>query len=67
MKMPENTPAEPAPAPEALTEEQRHRLVQVAAYYIAQSRNFQNGDPVEDWRQAEREIDRLAGTGDDRA
>lgn len=65
MKMPKSTVAEPPPASAlgALTEEQRQRLVQVAAYYIAQGRNFQNGDPAEDWRQAEREIDRRAETG----
>jgi hypothetical protein len=35
----------------------RHNLIAEAAYYRAQRRGFQNGDPVEDWLAAEAEID----------
>lgn len=34
----------------------QHRLVSESAYYRAQSRNFEGGDPVEDWLAAEKEI-----------
>ena len=39
-----------------LTGEQRHRAVCEAAYYIAEQHNFE-GDPVQYWLEAEREID----------
>src|SRR6266496_6825092 len=38
---------------------QRHRMIEEAAYYRAQQRNFQEGDPMRDWLEAEREINRL--------
>jgi hypothetical protein len=41
---------------------QREQMVAEAAYYIAEHRDFQGGDPTADWLQAEREIDlRLGG------
>jgi hypothetical protein len=42
-----------------LAPEQRRYYVEVAAYYIAERRGFQGGSAMEDWAQAEREIDRL--------
>lgn len=39
--------------------ERRNHFVEVAAYYIAERRGFADGDPGEDWAQAEMEIDRL--------
>jgi len=42
----------------AITSEQRERMIAEAAYYIAEHRNFQGGDPGQDWLQAEAEIDR---------
>ena len=49
---PETTSQSPSP------EERRHRIEQ-AAYFRAQQRGFNGGDPVEDWLAAEREINRL--------
>jgi hypothetical protein len=40
-----------------LTPEERYRAIAEAAYYKAQHRGFQGGDPGEDWREAEAEID----------
>jgi hypothetical protein len=36
-----------------LTDEQRRELIAVAAYYLAESRNFQPGHEDEDWLAAE--------------
>jgi len=35
----------------------RHQMVQEAAYYRAEKRNFMGGDPVDDWVAAEIEIE----------
>jgi hypothetical protein len=43
--------------------EQRRHYVEMAAYYIAERRGFAPGDPLEDWVQAEAEIDRLLAEG----
>jgi hypothetical protein len=46
-----------------LTPEERQRYVSEAAYFIAERRGFAAGGDVEDWLQAESEIDQmLAGT-----
>ena len=37
----------------------RHKMVADAAYYIAERRGFQDGDPIGDWIAAEAEIDEL--------
>jgi DNA anti-recombination protein RmuC len=39
--------------------EQRQRMIAEAAYFRAEQRGFQGGDPVDDWLQAEAEIDQL--------
>jgi hypothetical protein len=39
------------------TSEQRHRMIETAAYYRAEKRGFSDGDPVKDWIEAERDID----------
>ena len=36
----------------------REELIAVAAYFIAERRQFQNGSPEDDWLQAEAEIER---------
>jgi len=41
--------------------EQRHRDIEVAAYYIAQRRGFAPGREFEDWTAAEAEIDHPVG------
>jgi hypothetical protein len=43
--------------------EQRRNYIEMAAYYIAERRGFAPGDPLEDWVQAEAEIDRLLAEG----
>ena len=40
-----------------VTPEDRQRMIAEAAYYRAQQRGFSEGDPVDDWQQAEQEID----------
>jgi hypothetical protein len=42
-----------------VSETVRHKMIAEAAYYRAQSRNFQSGHEVEDWLEAEAEVDRL--------
>ena len=45
------------PAAAEITPEQRHQLIAEAAYLRAESRGFDAGDPIDDWLQAEQEID----------
>ncbi len=39
------------------TPQRRHTMIAEAAYYLAQQRNFQPGDPLQDWLRAEKLID----------
>jgi hypothetical protein len=39
------------------TLEERHRMIETAAYYRAKKRGFSDGDPVKDWLEAEGEIE----------
>jgi hypothetical protein len=41
---------------EPLTDEQRRELVAVAAYYLAERRNFKPGHETEDWLAAESQV-----------
>ncbi len=41
--------------------EERWRLIAEAAYFRAQARGFAPGQEIEDWLQAEAEIDRILG------
>ena len=41
-----------------LPSEVRHQMIATAAYYRAERRAFQGGDPVADWLEAEAEIER---------
>jgi hypothetical protein len=43
-------------AAEPLTDQQRHDLIAVTAYYMAESRHFEPGHQEEDWLAAERQI-----------
>lgn len=43
----------------AVSDQQRRNYVEVAAYYIAERRGFHGGSELEDWAQAEREVERL--------
>ena len=44
-----------------INQEQRRQLIATAAYLRAEKRGFNGGDPVEDWLQAESEIDTMLG------
>jgi len=46
-----------------VTESQRHEAVQVAAYYLAERRGFEPGHELEDWINAEAQLDATVGTG----
>jgi hypothetical protein len=48
---------QPVSRPVTLSPEERYRAIAEAAYYIAERRGFQGGDPAQDWREAEAEID----------
>jgi hypothetical protein len=50
-------------APATLSPPERHRLVEVAAYYIAERRGFGGGSHHDDWVQAEREVDAMIAAG----
>ncbi|MCG6896074.1 MAG: DUF2934 domain-containing protein [Thiocapsa sp.] len=43
----------------APTAEQRHEMIAIAAYYLAERRGFAPGGADEDWLRAERVIDRM--------
>jgi hypothetical protein len=45
-----------------VTAEERHRLIAETAYFLAQERGFTGGDPVSDWIEAERRVDRQLWT-----
>jgi hypothetical protein len=53
------TSAEPVRADKSVSLKERRRMIEQAAYFRAQNRGFNGGDPVEDWLAAEREIGRL--------
>jgi len=46
------------PGKTTLSAEERYRMIAEAAYFRAEARGFQGGDPLEDWLAAEAEIDR---------
>ncbi len=50
-----------AAAPAMPTEEQRYQMIAEAAYYIAERRGFTNGNPEDDWFEAEAQVDRALG------
>lgn len=53
----------PAKVGAAHTPEDRYRMIRDAAFFRAERRGFDGGDPVQDWLEAETEIDRmLAGS-----
>lgn len=40
-----------------ISAEERHRLIAETAFLKAERRGFKGGDPVEDWLEAEKEVD----------
>ena len=57
-----NPAPDPAPATKgkSVTAEQRYKMIQEAAYFIAQRKAFKS-DPLKDWVEAEAEIKRKLG------
>lgn len=53
----------PSGKPTIVAPEQRRQLVQVAAYFIAERRGFGSGREVEDWLEAEAEVERMLTEG----
>jgi hypothetical protein len=45
--------------PVPISPEQRRHMIRDAAYFRAERRGFSHGDPVQDWVEAELEVDRL--------
>ena len=43
----------------------RQSMIAEAAYYLAEQRGFDGGDPVADWLEAEAEIDAIIDGNDD--
>jgi len=41
----------------SVTTDERHRMIEEAAYHRAEKRGFMNGDPVQDWLDAEAQIE----------
>ena len=52
-------PTGPASSPLPVSPEQRRHMIRDAAYFRAERRGFSHGDPVQDWVEAELEVDRL--------
>ena len=52
-----------SPVKQVLTDEQRARYIEVAAFYIAERRGFAAGNPTDDWLAAEAEVNRLIDSG----
>jgi len=48
-------------APRALSDEERYKMTEVAAYFLAERNNF-SGNPVEYWRAAEAQISQMLNT-----
>ena len=42
-----------------VSERQRIHMIEEAAYFKAEQRGFQGGDPVADWLMSEQEVDNL--------
>jgi len=45
--------------PLPISPEQRQHMIRDAAYFRAERRGFVNGDPVQDWMEAEADVDRM--------
>ena len=56
-KLKNREPVKPL-APSAIDPALRYQMIETAAYYIAEKHGFDPRKSIEDWAQAEREIDR---------
>ncbi|HEX6999856.1 MAG TPA: DUF2934 domain-containing protein [Gammaproteobacteria bacterium] len=57
------TRAKRATASAPVSADERRALIEQRAYFRAEARGFQGGDPVEDWLVSEREVDDLLARG----
>ena len=55
-----STASAAAPGKNQMSAEERYRMVEVAAYFLAERNHFK-GNPVEYWTQAEAQISNLLG------
>lgn len=55
--------ATPQPQAVDLSPELRHGMIREAAYFRAEKRGFQGGDPVSDWLLSEQEVDSALAMG----
>lgn len=55
--------AKAQPKPVELSPELRHEMIKEAAYFRAEKRGFQGGDPVSDWLASEQEINSALSMG----
>jgi hypothetical protein len=53
------------PKTQKVDSSKRNRMIEEAAYFRAEQRNFKDGDPVTDWVEAESEIDSRLSAADD--
>jgi hypothetical protein len=60
---PKSTAGSRAKKAAGVSAEQRRNYIEVAAFYIAERRGFAPGNLLDDWVQAEAEIDRLLAGG----
>ena len=51
-----NGDAPQSPVEQNVPDAVRYNMIAEAAYYRAEKRGFQNGDPIEDWLTAEEDI-----------
>lgn len=51
-----------SPRINSIAPEQRQEMIAVAAYYRGEKRGFSNEGAIEDWVQAEMEVDRILNT-----
>lgn len=56
-------PAKKAAPAASISAKERHHLVEVAAYYIAERRGFAAGRAHDDWLEAERQVDHMIAAG----
>lgn len=52
-----------AAKPTVVAPDQKRQLIQVAAYFIAERRGFEGGREVDDWFEAEAEVERMLTEG----
>ena len=58
----------PVTGPAAMpADEERHRMIAEAAYFRAERRGFVPGNELEDWLQAEADVERVVQSGGSRS